>query len=546
MNKSQLAKTALFLYQYARSCFQNNNIIKINTQTTAAYLDLGYATFHRHLSQLMNLGLITKQEEKSRRDVNGDVCQKWASPVFDVDFEAYQKYLTKQNIVVPEDGLCFIEFGKYCSFSHEFSLVKAEQPKVIKEVSQEVKQEVTSVIRSIKDIAKEATKRVEKKAANKEYRLSKRLAHLQDIINANDELEYLNSINTEYQISFVKELNQRATTKFCHTPNPEKRKDQTRIIEAKRFLNADNVSHYDVSSSIYKTAKGLGTNRVPNLKEDVYRTVMNATHLLDHDLTDKEWSEIRSDVKTALFMSTFMKEGSVYFRTVKQRELGIKVKDRTTGKERKEPSLRWKYNHNQLNESDKKLFEAEERLVEFFKNHEAVYQDADNVIYFSSYNSEDGLFYYLNWAVKKAMRNIFSLKKFFGKEIFYYESVIYLKVQAILKKEYNIDTLAVYDCFYYDAKHTDFEEIFTAVYQRVFKEVLNTISLQKEMLKYRDETPRIIAAYKIIDPLKEKTVAMYSDCRNMSYELPKGERITEEQRDYFIKRALSNPEQYCF
>ena len=459
MRVSQLTTTTLFMYQYFKSCTYNNNENKVNVQATAAFLNTSRVTVTKHMTALEAMHIVTKSS-KSRKDRNGSVCQTWASPVYNVDFVELERYLKNEGVNVPTIAVCLQTYGKYCTFAHEYKLVKDEG----------------SVAQNL--LAEVAAKRTEEKINSKTAKLTKQLDYLQSVLNVSNELNYLNNYyGNNYHINFVKELKRRASSKFCGMRNPEKSGDPTRIIEAKKVLKAENVAHYDVKSSYTKIAYGLGTGKVPELTKDTYRTIIDRTDLIGRKLTDEEWQSIREDVKATLFMHTFMKSGSVFYRTVKNREFD----DRKTSTR----SMRTKYELNMLSEEDRELFEAEERVVAFFKEKGAIYSDGKQSIAFDDYESKDGLLYYIAYAVKVAMQKYFNLNKFFGKNVFYYESALYLKVQYKLLTQYSIETITVYDCFYYDAKYTDFEEKFTAAYKEAFSEIIALATVQKELLKFR-------------------------------------------------------------
>lgn len=441
MRKSTIDLTAMFLYKQAIFDELNGRTESgICQKNLATWLNQNRKTIHRHIEQFEKDGLIEKTGS-TNRNFDGATVSPYEWNTYKINSDKIEAFLKERNYTLPTPKEAFEEIGDFCKFSHEIRKEKKSAPEA---TTSELRENIIKKIETKKE-----------KQRSKDEKLLK--AH-DEIFSVKKEIKELNEFfGATYKILYIDDLKKRCTSAFCSTPNPE-RGNQERIDQAKRILKAKEISHYDVKSSFCKISEGFGTGKIPSLKEDTYRAIIDQTELLDHKITDDEWQKIKPDLKMAAFMQTYMDENKITFRTHCQRERGYFHNGEYIH------GYRLLYTNGTLKGHAKEVFEAEERLIDFF--------DKPLIDIIDEIN--------------RAMHRKFNLDKYFKSEIFLWESDLYILVQHALLTKHKIPTMTVYDCFYFDKKHEKtFNKVFEKVYRECFEKLLSDATVSEKIAEYQ-------------------------------------------------------------
>lgn len=450
MSRNQLLDTALHVYKNAVYNKHYDNELRLVEQNIGAYLKISRKTIGHHIRELVNEGVL-HFVRYTNENQDGQKVSKFRFSIYETDTSEFASWLSDHGVEVPTKRECMAETTEYCNFCLQASKARKANPgKSEKEIG---------------DVAKE--KLTHKRDVELE-RLKKALTKHDKIFSVKSETDFLNDYYGGLYITrYLNELKKRYVTNVCPTPNPEKSEDQTRIEFVKGLIHAEEIAHWDKSASTYALSLAFGTREIPDINEDTYRRVLDASCLLRGPITDESWQMIRPSIK-ALFMPTTMKESSIYFRTVTQRKGFYIKKTRSwsgyyTKGDKQFKTTTTLYNEGLLKGKALETYEQELLLEKFFNRD----------------------LYVIVKMLADAMHKVFKLDKFFGKNIFLWESDLYILVQYTLLTQYGIETVAVYDCFYYDAKHTNFAEIFEKVYRECLQRMLDNPAIEKEISKYR-------------------------------------------------------------
>ena len=237
--------------------------------------------------------------------------------------------------------------------------------------------------------------RVQKSRQTKLDKLKKKNQKYIDILN-----KLNNNKTRKIKMSYLCDNKQRLTSELCHTYNPDIHKNSTRYdILNKQY--GDNVQYEenDTNASIYRLTYNLNHSEHLPYDVDIYELIYK-----ECDFKVKWTTSIRTQFKK-LLMYIYM------------REWGIKY--RCNEYERKK---------------NYKVFykKSDEQFVGFHRNIIDIFNDT---------------LYNILTTVANAMHKVLNITKFYGANIFIYESNLHILMLDLMEKD-NIIASNVYDGFY--------------------------------------------------------------------------------------------------
>ena len=412
--KVNSVKYKIFLKLLYALCYvrilQGDEKVFLVKESIASYLSVSRMQVHRWIDELERDGVLYGKI-RSRKGNSDKAKSQWAFCGYSVDLAKLEALLTRFDIKIEPYERQRSLLADYCICSHRFSKIKKEHPEATKE-------EIASMMTSVAVIE-----------AEKEEKYFDRLCKKHKYF-----LDKLDDLNRYYggrfHWSYLKEHKKRMTNALCTTKNPEKHEDSTRYDMIKSILGSRQVTEFDVKSSIYNVSYGLGQLVMAPLDTDFYKKVFIEAGIDNLPCTAARWKAVRPYVKQ-IFMPIYMKPGALKRRCMNYEYL----KEHGT---------------EHLNEQDLKMYELHTILCKMFNS------DLETIL----------------MKLRDAMHRVLGLDKFYGKDIFYYESDLHILVLWHLLFDYGIEVVNVYDGFYYLSEIKDFEKIFEKVYFDSFKELL--------------------------------------------------------------------------
>ena len=273
--------------------------------------------------------------------------------------------------------------------------------------------------------------------------------HFNEIVNSNN--KRLCELGLEkFTDAYLDEGKFRSYNIICHTKNPDNHindiffNDTSRNDLLKEF-GIDNPIEYDVNGSIYRLTYNIMHQQQLSQEQDIYELFWSATGF------DKEYTEeLRKHLK-AVCMTIYMKEQGILTNVFRY-----------------------------------KSFKRRQQEIEFDCNNSRkrnyVLVKKNNII---KYNAYAYLIEYIGLelevilkTIASAMHDVLGIDKFFGKDIFLYESEVYAEMKSKLLDR-GIITLNCYDGFYFEKDSLSLEEFYTVYYEAV--------ETMKQYIALRDE-----------------------------------------------------------
>lgn len=412
--KSNSQKYKIFLKLLYALCYvrilQGDEKVFLVKESIASYLSVSRMQVHRWIDALVADGILY-DKIKSRKGYSDKAKSQWAFCGYSVDLTKLEAELTKWDVHISEYEAQRSLVADYCRCAHRFSMIKKEHPTATKE-------EIASMMNSVAVLASE-----------KEEKYFTRLCKKHQYFL--DKLEELNRYyGSRFHWSYLAEHKKRMTNILCTTKNPDKHEDSTRYDMLEEIFGTRDVSEFDVKSSIYNVSYGLGQLKMAPLDTDFYKKIFIEADIDPLPCTAARWKVIRPFVKQ-IFMPIYMKPGALKRRCMNYEYL----KEHGT---------------DHLNEQDLKMYGIHTKLCKEFEC------DLETIV----------------MRLRDAMHKTLGLEKFYGKDIFFYESDLHILVMWHLLFDYGIEVVNVYDGFYYLSEVKDFEKIFEKVYFDSFKEMI--------------------------------------------------------------------------
>lgn len=468
MRKSILPDVGLATYKIAlyHQVQTEADDFGINQERLAGLLGTCREVINRNIKKLIALGLLVKQD-KSRTRYDGTESKGWDWNMYTVpDFVEFEAWLLNEGKQVPtkEEALTF--FYEFSEYSRNFTLVQKEAD------------DLTPKQLHNRTVLKVITEK-EKKQKEKSKKISKH----QRVFDSQPYYDVMNELHPTLQVSYMESLKLRASSVLCTTQNPEKHNSTERTELCCREFNCepDDIGHFDVSCSIGMISKGLGTGKAPQLSENLYKEILIKSGLSDENISEEDWQTIKPWIKQ-LILPTYQKPGGYNHRFLERYSSSL---------DNSIPSLEQRHLQGKLNKKEEERYMAEENLMQFFddKLTEIAQGYVKKAIKKTGEEYETKvqakLVILLN-LLEIGMKKVFNLDKFFGEEIFMWESDLYGLIRWMLDTQYGIYTVWCYDCAYYDkSAHPDFEEIFAEVYDKCFAMILETETVDDYMNKFR-------------------------------------------------------------
>lgn len=511
MNKSRFNDVVLCVYAHAIATKDYGIPLRITQSTLAPYLKMSRQSLFRHLQSMLQQGFIAITETSTKVS-NGKIK---TVNVYDANLDRFEQWFLDHNIEKPSLYQCSKVHSKACEFAKAYKHLEDHNIKIDVDMSQKEKIDVVN-------------RKIETK---KQKKLLAQMAECAEIMyvfpELEDDLEYLRSNGIE--VKFTDYAKKRPVNRFVATANPEKHpEDQSRLILGAETLGVEpnHILEHDFSSSTYRIQYGLGNNCVPQ-KDDYYLLIINET-IKNHPefgnvLTKDEFKgTIRDDCKATLFQQTTMNYSALTYSTYQERDIGVwNSKTRTRSKSTKE-----KYEEGTLSEKERILFEQQERVRLFFGQH---------------------YFYDVAFHVAETMKHMFNMNRFLESKIFFFEGRLYIRIQRMLLERNGIKTFLVYDALYHDdsVSAEDFDKLVEQYYEEAFTEMITNPKVHEYLKNYIHtgewkEKKQWRSKLENIDTSFNKP---------SSFLLPKPMFSNEEwlqKKDFFIKRAQQNPEDYVF
>lgn len=471
MRKSILAEVGSAVYMIGRyHQLQNKtNAFGVNQERLSGVLNSCRDTVGRNIKKLLSLGILVK-EEKSRTRFDGTESRGWDWNMYTIpDYIEFEAWLLSQGKDIPSNEEVLTFFYNFQDYSKNFTLVQKEA------------EDLTP-----RELHKKTSIRVVEEKVKKEKAKNKKIAKHQKVYNSQWCFDEMNRLHPTLQVSYMESLKLRASSFACTTQNPEKSDSTERIDLCCREFNCEpeDIGHFDVSCSIGMVSKGLGTGKVPSLNEKLYKEIVLQSGLVDNGISDEDWTTIKPWIKQ-LILPIFQKPGSYNNRCRERYSPDFKNGQSV-------PSLEERHAQGKLSKKDEERYMAEENLMNYFDDKLTeictfyVKKCIDKKTGEEYESKVQMKLVVLLTLLELGMKKVFNLYKFFGEEIFMWESDLYGLMRWMLEKEYGIYTIWVFDCAYYDkTEHPDFEDIFAEVFERCFSMILEEETVQNYMMNYR-------------------------------------------------------------
>ena len=436
-------KFLIFITRYMEFANNYESVIGIRQKCVAKIINQHQTTVSRHIDNAVKSGLITKMKNKCYYNKE----QEYPSNLYDIDTEIIKEFLIRNDINPFSDR---DEAKK--QVDEYFDIVREEaQKKAQEEIHEESQEEIH------KETQKERKERLKKKKAGEALKEYTHNYYNQIVDDNNSRLIALGL--GEYTDKYLTYNKLRATNVLCTTQNPDNHKNDPYFSDTKRYdcLRSVGINHpveYDVNGSIYRLNYNLAHEEQLSQEADIYELIWDNT---DFKLEFNE--DVRKHLKSAC-MSIFMKEQSIRANVWNYNAL-----------ERRDYRNK---NPNNINTAEKHKFEA----YTFFSNYLHM-----------------GLEELLN-KIAEAMHKALGVEKFFGRDIFLFESDLHAEMKSMLMNK-GIMVLNCYDGFYVEEGELTKEEFYTVYFEATDK--LKSIIRKEEELQGVKEKETDIDDYDELD-----------------------------------------------
>lgn len=411
----------ILVYSYYNKKSNTKNEFSIPQSVLARYFDCSKRTIIRWFKKLHELKCI----QYAKRDNAGKI------QFYIIDNQ-------KHSYVIPQYKK--IRCGKpdECKFLNVYQLNQQKLNQYLIDTIQtnvldniEAYYELFSLFISFLTNSKAETNIVEKKHKN----IDSKIQENQYFINKKKELD---KFFPEFQCKYLEEGCLRLTHEICSTVNPEHvekinetnywRSSTIRQNMLTKLLDSDKLAEYDINGSIYRLTYNLTHDTLLSNTVDIYKLIWNECKF---SITlDKEI--LRTSFKKIL-MPIYMKEHTLMYR-----------------------ACHWEY------------------LDKYFAGHPIKYNKLHNDIkefyeLYKQFVDITGLsIKQFLVTVADAMHKVLNIEKFYGSDIFIYESNLHILIREYFMKQ-NIKCVNVYDGFYFVKSQVSKQDFYNAYTQSMLQ-----------------------------------------------------------------------------